>query len=276
MYQYKRGDKMHKNNIIIAILSIIIIGMLIPVGFSANDNQVVLTYGETTKNNAEYKNIVDTFFESQAGIDLKGVNSKIITASEVNKISSTITGKNYNSNQIFSSALVDLNDNKNLKVTVDKSKITTITGDMYISALKSVGITKGHIFVTSPITATGESALAGIMNSYEEASDVKIPETVKEAANNEIYTQAEIVNDTNVSADDLSKLVDDIKEVVKKENITDHQTIVDLINNYTIQHNINITSSDIEELANSIEQLQNIQEDIDNYQTELSNAIDNS
>lgn len=276
MYQYKRGDKMPKNNIIIAILSIIIIGMLIPVGFSANDNQVVLTYGETTKNNAEYKNIVDTFFESQAGIDLKGVNSKIITASEVNKISSTITGKNYNSNQIFSSALVDLNDNENLKVTVDKSKITTITGDMYISALKSVGITKGHIFVTSPITATGESALAGIMNSYEEASDVKIPETVKEAANNEIYTQAEIVNDTNVSADDLSKLVDDIKEVVKKENITDHQTIVDLINNYTIQHNINITSSDIEELANSIEQLQNIQEDIDNYQTELSNAIDNS
>lgn len=276
MYQYKRGDKMHKNNIIIAILSIIIIGMLIPVGFSANDNQVVLTYGETTKNNAEYKNIVDTFFESQAGIDLKGVNSKIITASEVNKISSTITGKNYNSNQIFSSALVDLNDNENLKVTVDKSKITTITGDMYISALKSVGITKGHIFVTSPITATGESALAGIMNSYEEASDVKIPETVKEAANNEIYTQAEIVNDTNVSSDDLSKLVDDIKEVVKKENITDHQTIVDLINNYTIQHNINITSSDIEELANSIEQLQNIQEDIDNYQTELSNAIDNS
>ena len=276
MYQYKRGDKMHKNNIIIAILSIIIIGMLIPVGFSANDNQVVLTYGETTKNNAEYKNIVDTFFESQSGIDLKGVNSKIITASEVNKISSTITGKNYNSNQIFSSALVDLNDNENLKVTVDKSKITTITGDMYISALKSVGITKGHIFVTSPITATGESALAGIMNSYEEASDVKIPETVKEAANNEIYTQAEIVNDTNVSADDLSKLVDDIKEVVKKENITDHQTIVDLINNYTIQHNINITSSDIEELANSIEQLQNIQEDIDNYQTELSNAIDNS
>ena len=201
---------------------------------------------------------------------------KTISADQVNQISSGITGKYYTSGQILSSALVDLNDNQNLKVSVDKSKITTITGDMYLSALKSAGITKGHVYVTSPVQATGESALAGIMNSYEEASDVKIPETVKEAANNEIYTQAEIVNDTNVSADDLSKLVDDIKEVVKKENITDHQTIVDLINNYTIQHNINITSSDIEELANSIEQLQNIQEDIDNYQTELSNAIDNS
>jgi hypothetical protein len=33
--------------------------------------------------------------------------------------------------------LVDLNDNDNLEVSVDKSKITTITGDMYLSALKS-------------------------------------------------------------------------------------------------------------------------------------------
>ena len=191
---------MRKNSIIMIVLSIIIIGMIIPAGFSTNDNQVVLTYGETTKNNADYKNIVDSFFENQAHIDLKGVSSKIITASEVNKISSTITGKNYNSNQIFSSALVDLGDNENLKVTVDKSKITTITGDMYLSALKSAGITSGHVYVTSPVTATGESALAGIMNSYEVATDVEIPDTVKEAANNEIYTQAEIVKESNVSA----------------------------------------------------------------------------
>lgn len=267
---------MHKNNIIIAILSIIIIGMLIPVGFSANDNQVVLTYGETTKNNADYKNIVDSFFENQAHIDLKGVSSKIITASEVNKISSTITGKNYNSNQIFSSALVDLGDNENLKVTVDKSKITTITGDMYLSALKSAGITSGHVYVTSPVTATGESALAGIMNSYEVATDVEIPDTVKEAANNEIYTQAEIVKESNVSADDLSNLVDDVKETVKEENITDHQTIVNIINNTTINYNINLSNNDIENLADSIEQIQNVQGDINSYQTEVSDVMNST
>ncbi len=264
---------MHKNSIILIILSIIIIGMIIPIGFSANDGQVVLTYGETTKNNADYKNIVDSFFENQAHIDLRGVSSKIITASEVNKISSTITGKNYNSNQIFSSALVDLGDNENLKVSVDKSKITTITGDMYLSALKSAGITRGHVYVTSPVTATGESALAGIMNSYEVATDVEIPEPVKEAANKEIYTQAEIVKESNVSADDLSKLVDDVKETVKEENITDHQTIVNIINNYTINYNINITNNDIENLADSIEQIQNVQGDINNYQTEVSNVL---
>ena len=261
---------------IMILLAVIVVGMLIPAGFSTSDTQVVATYGETTYNNANYKNIVDTFFINNAGFDLKNVDSKIITASEVNKISSTITGKTYSSDQIFSSALVDLNENDDLEVSVDKSKITTITGDMYISALKSAGITAGHVYVTSPVEATGESALAGIMNSYEVATDVEIPETVKEAANNEIYTQAEIVKNSDVNADDLSKMVDDVKEEVQENNVTDHTTIVNIINNYTVVNNINITDSDIENLATSIEQIQNVQGDINNYQNEVSDVLNST
>ena len=258
---------------IMILLTIIIIGMLIPVGFSANDKNVVITYGETTYNNANYKNSVDSFFTDNGGINLKNVDSKIITASEVNKISSTITGKSYSSNQLFSSALVDLNDNDNLEVSVDKSKITTITGDMYISTLKSAGITAGHVYVTSPVEATGESALAGIMNSYEVVTDVEIPDTVKEAANNEIYTQAEVVNNSGVDADKLSKLVDDVKQEVSSDNVTDHNTIVNIINNYVQNNNINITNTDIENLASSIEQVQNVQGDVNNYKDQLNNFM---
>ena len=267
---------MQKSTIGIIILSIILVGMAIPASFSANDSQVVITYGETTHHNANYKNIVDDFFEQQAHVDMYKITSKIITADQVNKISTSITGKTYGSNQIFSSALVDLNDNDNLEVSVDKSKITTITGDMYISALKSAGITAGHVYVTSPVTATGESALAGIMNSYEEITNVEIPEPVKEAANNEIYTQAEIVENSNVSADKLSKLVDDVKETVKEDNVTDHQTFVTIINNYTVINNINITNSDIDKLATSIEQIQNVQGDKNNYESEVSGIFNNT
>ena len=250
--------------------------MLIPVGFATSDTQVVITYGETTMNNANYKSIVDNFFVSNAGVDLKNVDSKVITASEVNKISSSITGKSYSSSQIFSSALVDLNDNDNLEVSVDKSKITTITGDMYLSALKSAGITAGHVYVTSPITATGESALAGIMNSYEVVTNVEIPEPVKEAANNEIYTQAEIVKNSDVNPENLSKLVDDVKEEVQENNVTDHQTIVNIINNLTVVYNVNITNVDVENLADSIEQIQNVQGDINNYQIEVSDVLNST
>ncbi len=267
---------MRKSSIGIIILSIILVGMVIPVGFSTSDSQVVITYGETTHHNANYKNTVDDFFEQQAHVDMYKITSKIITAEDVNKISTSITGRTYNSNEIFSSALVDLNENDNLEVSVDKSKITRITGDMYISALKSAGITAGHVYVTSPVTATGESALAGIMNSYEEVTNVEIPETVKEAANNEIYTQSEIVENSNVSADKLSELVDDVKETVKEENVTDHQDIVNIINNYTVVNNINITNSDIENLASSIEKIQNVQGDVGNYTSEVSGVFNNT
>lgn len=267
---------MRKITIGMVILSIILIGMVIPAGFSGQANSVVITYGETTHANTNYKSDVDSFFKSQSNLDLSNAAEKIITVSDVNKIASTITGRTYDSSEIFSSALVNLKDSADLKVSVDKDKITTITGDMYLSALKSAGIKSGHVYVTSPVTATGESALAGIMNCYEEATNVKIPETVKEAANKEIYTQAEVVKDTNASSDQVSKLVDDVKETVKKENVTDHQTIVNIIYNYTVNNNINITNSSIENLANSIEQIQNTQGDINTYENQVSEVLNNT
>lgn len=264
---------MRKSLIGIIILSIVLVGIAVPSGFSGQADTTVATYGETTYHNQQYKSVVDNFFSQQAKVDVHNINSKIITADEVNKISSSITHKTYNSNQIYSSALVDLNEQGNIKVTVDKSKITTITADMYISALKSAGITHGHVYVTSPVSATGESALAGIMNSYEVATDVKIPETVKEAANEEIYTESEIIQNDNVSADNLTKLVDDVKETVQKENITDHKTIVNIIYNYTVNHNINMTNSSIENLATSIGGVQAVQGDVQNYSSQVTEFV---
>lgn len=259
----------------IVLMALILVGMLLPAGF-ATDSNLVITYGETTNANSDYKSIVDSFFVSQANVDLNNVVSKVITADQVNEVSSGITGKSYSSSQIYSSALLDLNDNEELQVSVDKSKITTITGDMYISALKSAGITSGHVYVTSPVSATGESALAGIMNAYEEATDVEIPETVKEAANDEIYTQAEIVENSGVDADKLSELVDQVKSEVSSDNVTDHDTIVNIINNYVQNNNINITNVDIENLANSIEQVQNVQGDVNYYKDQVGSFLNNS
>ncbi|MFM5882248.1 DUF1002 domain-containing protein [Methanobrevibacter gottschalkii] len=259
----------------ILVLLLILVGMLIPTGF-ATDSNVVITYGETTYSNSNYKSFVDNFFVNQANVDINNVGVKTITADQVNQVSSGITGKSYNSNQILSSALVDLNDNGNLKVSVDKSKITTITGDMYISALKSAGITSGHVYVTSPVQATAESALAGIMNSYEEVTDVQIPDSVKEAANDEIYTQAEIVNNSGVNADDLSNLVNQVKDEVSGGNVTNHDEIVNIINSHVENNNINITNNDIENLADSIEQVQNVQGDVNYYKTQVNEFLDDN
>lgn len=266
---------MHKTKIGIILIILILVGITIPIGFSGNTNENVITYGETTYNNQEYKNLVDSFFEQQAHIDVNNVPTRVVTASEVNQVASTITNNTYNSNQIFSCAYLDLSEGGNIKVTVDKSKITVITADMYISALKSAGLTHGHVYVTSPIAATGESALTGIMHAYEEATGVEIPENVEQAANEEIYTQAEIVENNNVTSDEIAQMVDDVKDTVTSQNITDHTTIVDIIENYTITNNINITNSDIENLATAIENVQSVQGEVQQYEGQINEIIDN-
>ncbi len=265
---------MHKR-ILAICLAIFLAFAVIPTGFADSSDQVVITYGETAYMNQQYKSIVDDYFASKTNVDINSIDSKVVTAGDVNKISGGFSGKQYNSNQIFSSALLDLNQNGEITVEVDSS-ITTITPEMYMSALKSAGIQGGHVYVTSPVSATGESALAGIMNCYEEATDVEIPENVKEAANQEIATQAEILNNSNVSADDLSKLVDDVKEKVNEENITDHATIVNIINDYSTTYNINISDNDIENLAQTIEQVQSVQDDANAYKEQISDYVDSS
>ena len=266
---------MHKRILAICLVTMFLAVAVIPTGFATNTDQVVITYGETTYMSQQYKSVVDDYFASKTNFDVNAVESKVITAGDVNEISSGYSGKSYNSNQIFSSALLDLNQNGEITVDVDNS-ITTITPQMYMSALKTAGIQGGHVYVTSPVSATGESALAGIMDCYEEATDVEIPDNVKAAANQEISTQAEIMNNSNVSADDLSKLVDDVKEKVNEENITDHATIVNIINDYSTTYNINISDSDIENLANTIEQVQSVQDDANAYKEQISDIVDSS
>lgn len=259
----------------ILILIFIIGGFTIPIGSITQtaDSSVAVTYGETTYNNQNYKEIVDQYFQDNGYKNIDNANKTIITASDVNAISQDISQKTYNSNQIFSSALVDLNSNDDIKVDVDKSKITTVTEKMYKTALNSSGITKGHVLVTSPTTATGESALAGILKSYEVATGKEIPTDVKEAANNEIYTQSEVVNNTNASADDVANVVSQAKEEVAKQNTTDPQTIITIVNNIASNNNINITNNDASNLADSISQSQSVQNQANQYQEQVTNYV---
>ena len=66
--------------ITIAILALIVVAMLIPVGFSGEVNSVVVTYGEATHANSNYKSTVDSFFSSQSNINLNNVETIGISA----------------------------------------------------------------------------------------------------------------------------------------------------------------------------------------------------
>ena len=251
------------------ILLIIAVVIFVPIASSsqADGTNVVVTYGETTYNNANYKSIVDNYF------NVYDAKETVITANDVNKISSGISNKKYNSNQIYSCAMVDLSSNNNIRIDVDSSKITTVTPSMYKSALDSAGITRGYVKITSPVVATGESALAGVMKSYEESTGVEIPQEVKDAANTEIYTESELVENTGASADDIAKIMTEVKEEVASQNTTDRNTIITIVNNVVNNYNINISDSDIENIVDTVQQTQSVKDQAIEYQDQIVELV---
>lgn len=265
----------------ILIIIFILFGLFVPINTtditgtntSTQNAQVAITYGETTNNNQNYKDMVDQYFMDNSDVNLDDAKTTIITANEVNQISQGISNRTYNENQILSCVLVDLSTNNNLKVDVDKSKITLVTESMYKSALNSSGITQGYVVVTSPTTATGESALAGVMQSYEKATGKQIPDSLKDAANKEIYTESQVVNDSNATADQVADVVSQAKQQAEEQNTTDKTVINNIITNITQNNNININNNSINELADSVATSQSLKDEATNYQSQISDYV---
>jgi uncharacterized protein YpuA (DUF1002 family) len=233
---------------------------------------LAITYGETTYANQNWKDTMYNYFQSKSNKDLKDATIKVITASEVNTISKNISGRTYGSNQIFSCALVDLSYNQGIKIIVDSSKIKTVTPKMYATALKSSGIENGYVVVSSPTTASGESALEGVLKSYEIAVGTPIPDNAKKAATEELYVETEVVNQTGQNPDKIAELFEKTKNEVQKQNIEDPAQIQIIVINTAKSLNINITNQQAQQIATSVSNSQKAQGNLTDFKNQLQKA----
>ncbi len=248
---------------------ILIIIMLSPV-YSASGFAV--TYGETTYANANLKNSMNSYFQSKTSKNITDATSKVVTASEVNAISTNITGNTYPSNQIFSCAMVDLSYNQGIDVVVDTSKITVVTPKMYTTALESCGINNGYVVVSSPVSASGEAALAGVLDSYEIAVGTPIPAQAKKAATEELHTETQIVNETGQDPNKIADLFSNVKNQVQSQNLEDPAKIKVIVVNVANNMNINLTTQQSQQIANTISDSQKAQSSLTDFKNQLQNA----
>lgn len=251
------------------LMLIIIVVALSPV-YSAQG--LAITYGETTYSNQAYIDSMYNYFQSHSDKDLKDANYRVITASEVNAISKNITGRNYKSSQIFSCALVDLSYNPGIKIIVDTSKVKTVTSKMYATALKSSGIENGYVVVSSPVVASGESALAGVLKSYEIAVGTPIPEEAKKAATEELYVETQLVNQTGQNPDTIADLFDKAKSEVQKQNLQDPAQIKVIVINIANNMNINLSDQQAQQIAGAISNSQKAQGNLTEFKSQLQQA----
>jgi uncharacterized protein YpuA (DUF1002 family) len=231
-----------------------------------------ITYGETTYANSDWKNSMNSYFQSKTTKNISNATTKVVTASEVNAISSNITGRTYPSSQIYSCAMVDLSYNKGINISVDTSKITVVTPKMYENALKSTGINNGYVVVSSPVSASGEAALAGVLNSYEVAVGTPIPDQAKKAATEELYTETQIANQTGQNPDQISNLFSNVTDEIQAKNITDPNQIVVIVNNVAGNMNINLSTQQVQQIANSLADTQKAQSSLTDFKNQLQNV----
>lgn len=231
-----------------------------------------VTYGEATYQNSAWTNSVNSYFQSHTSKNVSEATSKIITASDVNAISKNITGRTYPSSQIFSCAMVDLSYSNGIKIVVDTSKINVVTPKMYANALKSSGIENGYVVVTSPVSASGEAALAGVLKSYEIAVGTPIPDQAKEAATEELYTETQIVNQTGQDPDKVADLFDKAKTEVQNQKLTDPTQIKNTVINVANSLNINLTDAQAQQIANTILNSQNAQSSLTDFKNQLKSV----
>ena len=243
--------------------------MLSPV-YSASGFAV--TYGETTYANANLKTTMNSYFQSKTSKNITDATSKVVTASEVNAISTNITGNTYPSSQIFSCAMVDLSYNQGIDVVVDTSKITVVTPKMYANALESCGINNGYVVVSSPVSASGEAALAGVLDSYEIAVGTPIPEQAKKAATEELHTQTQIANQTGQDPNKIADLFSNAKNQVQSQNLQDPTKIKVIVVNVANNMNIHLTDQQAQQIANTMSDSQKAQSSLTDFKNQLQNA----
>ncbi|MCE5214373.1 MAG: DUF1002 domain-containing protein [Methanobacterium sp.] len=252
------------------LIGILVVLMALSPIYSASG--FVITLGEATDANSAWKNSVMNYFKSNTDKNITNATTKVITASEVNLISQNISGTTYKPSEIVSCALVDLSYTSGIKVVVDTSKIYLVTPKMYENALKSTGINNGYVVVTSPVSATGESALAGVLKSYEIAVGTPIPDNAKKAATQEIYTQSSIANQTNQSADNIAILFEKVQNEVQNKNLTDVTQIQTIVVNVANNMNINLTEQQAQQIATSLSNAQQAQGSLTDFKNSLQNA----
>lgn len=141
---------------------------------------------------------------------------------------------------------------------------------MYANALESTGIDKGYVVVTSPVPATGESALAGVLKSYEVAVGVPIPEPAKKLSVEELNLQNKISNETNQSGEKIAALFKEVKNQVREQNIQNPEEVKTIIRNVANNMGINISQSQVNNMSNLITESQKLQNTLQNFKQKLN------
>ncbi len=110
----------------------------------------------------------------------------------------------------------------NSGMDVTTSNISWCTGEMYISALATAGITDARIIVASPFEVSGTAALAGVYKAYEDMTGKKLDDLAKLVSTQELTITGELADE--IGSMDSTSIVNELKLMLDlTKNMTDEE-----------------------------------------------------
>ena len=247
--------------IIISILTLVaLIG-----GFSSvalADGTEVVSLGANLSDQ-QREQILDVFDVDEDDVIIIQVTNQEERAYLEGKISEEIIGK-----RAFSSAYVELLDDGE-GIIVETHNINWVTKEMYANAMVTAGVENARVIAAAPFPVSGTAALTGIMKAFETATGEELTEEAKQAASEEMITTGELGED--IGQDEAASLVQEIKERIITEKITDPEQIRKIIIEIAADLNINITQEHINRLADLMERISKLDLSVDNVSEQLKN-----
>lgn len=225
------------------------------------DSSKVVTLG--TDLTAEQKTSMYEYF----GTSANEVATIEVTNADERKYMEGIASEAQIGTRTYSCAYVEPTEKGGIQVKV--ANLTFVTSSMIASTLLTSGVENCNVVAASPIAVSGTGALTGIMMAYEEASGETLDEGQKTAATEELVTTGELAD--AVGQQEATDLMNDVKQDVIENNLTDEGEIQDAINDAANTYNITLTEDQMAKIASLMQNISQYDYDVKALKNTLNN-----
>ena len=144
-------------------------------------------------------------------------------------------------------------------MSVTTSNITWCTGEMYISALATAGITDAKVVVAAPFEVSGTAALSGVYKAYEDMTGMKLDDLAKAVSTQELTITGDLAKE--IGSMDSTSIVNELKLMLNETQKMSDQEIRQAIIEIAGRYNVSLTDTQINQLISLCRSLEGLDPD---------------
>ncbi|MCF2553918.1 DUF1002 domain-containing protein [Faecalicatena contorta] len=225
------------------------------------DSAKVVTLGANLSD--EQKNSMYEYF----GTSAEEVETIEVNNADERKYMEGIATEAQIGTRTYSCSYVEPTENGGIQVKV--ANLTFVTSSMIASTLLTSGVENCNVVAASPIEVSGTGALTGIMMAYETASGEELDEDQKATATEELITTGELAD--TVGQQEATELMNEVKQDVIEDGLTDPAEIQESINDAASDLNITLTEDQMNKIVALMQKISQYDYDVNALKDTLDN-----